>query len=244
MKMRYLYRTFKARYRDEKSELAALLAGIRPGETVADIGANKGSYIYWLQRAVGKNGKVFAYEPQPKLARYLESICSVMRWQNVKICDCALSDVTGTAQLHVPGEADSPGASLETMSGLAAAGHHYECRTDTLDRQFASERRVSCLKIDVEGHELNVFRGAKKILARDAPLLLFECESRHLRSHSMADVFNFLKSFGYTGRFFSPDGLLPLAEFNPAQHQKTEGDRFWDAPDYCNNFLFSQPNGK
>ncbi|MEJ0088724.1 MAG: FkbM family methyltransferase [Limisphaerales bacterium] len=238
MKLRYLYRTFKARYRDEKSELQAALAIIRPGDTVSDIGANKGSYLYWMQKAVGGNGKVFAFEPQPKLASYLEAVRLSMHWENVEICDCALSDSTGTGRLNVPGQNDSPGASLEAIASPAGTSHHEECRVDTLDRQLAGQSRISFLKMDVEGHELNVFRGAKEILTRHAPALLFECEARHLRSHSMTDVFNYLKAFGYTGNFFSPDGLQPLAEFDPARHQKMDGDRFWDAPDYCNNFLF------
>ena len=239
MKLRYLYRTFKARYRDEKSELAAALTAIRPGDTVADIGANKGSYLYWLQKAVGPDGKVFAYEPQPKLVRYLESVRAALRWENVSIRDCALSDTTGTARLNIPGDADSPEASLETAITITTDCHHCQCRVDTLDRQLGGEARISLLKMDVEGHELNVFRGAQEILKRHKPVLLLECEARHLRRHTMADVFDFLKKFGYRGKFFSPAGLRPLAEFDPSRHQKKTGDRFWDAPDYCNNFLFT-----
>jgi FkbM family methyltransferase len=238
MKWRYCYRAFKARYRDEKSELASALAFIRVGDTVADIGANKGAYLYWLQKAVGGDGKVFAFEPQPSLARYLKSVCAAMRWENVFVRDCALSDTVAVRTLHVPGAADSPGASLE-MPADAAGGRSYECQTDTLDRQLHGVDKISLLKIDVEGHELNVFRGAREILAQHAPALLFECEARHLRQHTMQDVFSFLENFGYTGEFFSPDGLRPLAEFNLSRHHKQIGARFWDAPDYCNNFLFT-----
>jgi FkbM family methyltransferase len=238
MQLRYLYRTFKARYRDERAELKAALALIRTGDTVADIGANKGAYLYWLQKAVGRDGKVFAFEPQPRLARYLESVRAARDWRHVQIQDCALSDETGIARLHIPGEADSPGASLEAQPPYATASRQCECRTDTLDRLLGGEQRISFLKIDVEGHELNVLRGAQQLLMRHLPALLFECEARHLTRHSMTDVFDFLKNFGYAGNFFSPAGLRPLAEFAPARHQKTDGHRFWDAPDYCNNFLF------
>ena len=40
------------------------------------------------------------------------------------------------------------------------------------------------------------------------------------------------------GEFFGPDGLRPIAEFRPEVHQASDGDRFWDRPGYCNNFLF------
>ena len=238
MKLRYCYRAFKARYRDERHELTAALAAIRPGDITADIGANKGAYLYWLQRAVGRTGKVFAYEPQMALASYLEAVCAAMRWQNVVIRNCALSDVAGTRTLHVPGRGDSPGASLETAIMEMTACRRYECSVDTLDRQLCNEKNLALLKVDVEGHEFNIFRGATEILSQQMPVILFECEARHLRQHTMQDVFVFLQGFGYTGEFFSPDGLRPLSEFNPSRHQKQIGPRFWDAPDYCNNFLF------
>jgi FkbM family methyltransferase len=242
MKFRYLYRAFKARYRDEKHELQAALAAIRPGDTVADIGANKGAYLYWLHKAVGPTGTVLGYEPQPSLARYLESVSTALHWHNVTIRECALSDVTGTGRLNVPGNGDSPGASLGTAINEVTACRHYECKVDTLDHQLSNRSRISLLKMDVEGHELNVFRGAKEILTRHAPVLVFECEARHLRQHTMADVFDFLQNFGYAGHFFAPDGLRPLREFDSARHQRQDSPRFWDAPGYCNNFLFSPKN--
>ncbi|MEA2975917.1 MAG: hypothetical protein QOF19_1437, partial [Alphaproteobacteria bacterium] len=98
--------------------------------------------------------------------------------------------------------------------------------------------RIALLKMDVEGHELKVFQGATEILANHAPILLFECEARHLAHHTMQDVFAFLQGFGYRGRFFTPDGLRPLEEFDPAIHQNPGRPRFWDRPEHCHNFLF------
>jgi len=238
MKLRYLYRAFKARYRDERAELLTALLAIRPGDTVADIGANKGAYLYWLQKAVGETGKVFAYEPQPALAGYLQSVCELMRWKNVLVRDCALSDSPGVGMLNVPGAADSPGASLEGAITERTDCRQFECPVDTLDNQLRDAARVALLKIDVEGHELRVFQGAKEVLRHHRPLIICECEARHLSQHTMQDVFNHLQACGYEGSFFSPRGVRPLSEFDPRHHQKQAGERFWDAPDYCNNFLF------
>lgn len=239
MRARFLYRAYKARFRDQSAEIAAMRALVRPGETVADIGANKGAYLYWLRHAVGATGKVFTFEPQPKLANYLRTACTKLSWANVQVNEVALSDTTGTAKLHVPGDGESPEASLEN-SIENVSGHTYECQIDTLDNQLKAAGRVSFLKIDVEGHELTMFRGARNILTQHAPALLFECEARHLRHHTMQDVFNFLSGLGYTGEFFSTTGLRPLSEFDPKQHQKQDGPRFWDQPGYCNNFLFQK----
>ena len=76
------------------------------------------------------------------------------------------------------------------------------------------------------------------MLRRARPVLLFECEQRHLATHRVADVFRELEGYGYRGEFFGPEGLRPIAEFRPEEHQSTDGDRFWDRPGYCNNFLF------
>ncbi len=238
MKARYLYRAFKARYRDQRFEFRAILSVLRRGDVAVDVGAHKGAYMYWLRKAVGAEGKVFVYEPQMRLAAYLSSVSTAMRWNNIAVHDCALSDITGVGTLHIPGNGDSPGASLDQAVLGGQSGHRCECRMDTLDHQLADVRRVALLKVDVEGHELQVFRGGLGILSRDRPLVLFECEERHLQNHRMQDVFAFLENLGYEGAFFSPQGLLPLDVFDPTIHQKHNSERFWDAHDYCNNFLF------
>lgn len=71
-----------------------------------------------------------------------------------------------------------------------------------------------------------------------SPLLVFECENRHLESGTVFDVLEYLKGFGYTGGFVWKKRLHPIAEFDPEIHQKQGTPRFWDARDYCNNFVF------
>jgi hypothetical protein len=55
----------------------------------------------------------------------------------------------------------------------------------------------------------------------------------------MPDVFSFLVDLGYTGHLLHGDALLPVSRFDPEIHQSNDGDRFWDAPNYFNNFLFT-----
>jgi FkbM family methyltransferase len=199
-----------------------------------DVGANKGAYLYWMRRAVGPRGEVYAFEPQPGLARYLESARAGMGWDNVSIREVALSDSAGRRALHVPGRENSPGASLEAGVG----GNAREVDVDTLDRQLEGAGAIRLVKVDVEGHELAVFRGAARTLAAHHPALLFESEMRHLAGRSPHEVFAFLRTLGYRGAFFSPRGLRPIEEFDPSAHQRCVPGRFWEAPGYCNNFLF------
>src|SRR5690242_8361899 len=81
---RFLVRALKARLRDERTELALIRRYLRPGDIVCDIGANKGSFIYWLSRWV-RDGRVIAFEPQPELARNLSRLCDLFGLANVTI---------------------------------------------------------------------------------------------------------------------------------------------------------------
>jgi FkbM family methyltransferase len=239
-KLRFIYRAWKARYRDQRCEIATLLAKLKPADVAVDVGANKGSYLLWLSRAV-RPGSVVAFEPQPRLAEYLKRMCAACSLENVAINAAAVSEANGEMPLFIPGPDDSPGASLEK-----AIDRREKCRTIqvpvfSLDRYFESEPgRIGAIKIDVEGHELAVLRGAERILREHAPLLVFECEARHLSEGNVATVLNFVRQQGYDGWFVCRGRLQPISDFREDVHQRKVGDRFWDSPDYYNNFIMEK----
>lgn len=240
MNLRFIYRNLKARFRDQRQEIKALLAHIKPGDTVVDCGANKGSYVFTLSRAVGLNGTVIAFEPQRKLAAYLRNMVQSCGLNNVCIEEKGVSDHAGTMQLLIPGGDTSPGASLEKSIMQREECASYPVDVVSLDEYFAARTgRISALKIDVEGHEFAVLQGAQNILKQDAPLLVFECEQRHLSDISVAEILAWLEALGYGGWFIRHGELRPLAEFCIELHQQQQGERFWDAPDYCNNFVMT-----
>jgi FkbM family methyltransferase len=235
---RFYIRAVKARFRDQKAELLTIRQHVRPHDTVCDIGANKGSFVYWLSRWCPA-GAVIAFEPQQDLVTLLGSVCR--RLKNVTIEPKAVYSRSGTFPLYVP-PGHSPGASLVTdLQGQACVA--VAVPTISLDEYFAPGDRVSLLKIDVEGAELDVFKGADRILREQSPLVVFECENRHLKIGTVHDVFSHLTGLGYEGRFICGDRLLPIAEFDSRLHQPQTGDWFWKRAGYCNNFIFSKSNG-
>jgi FkbM family methyltransferase len=196
-----------------------------------DIGANKGSYLFWLARWARQ---AIAFEPQPSLADYLRQATSAVGLSNVLIEEAGVSDHAGEAPLYVP-SVGSPEASLVCHTASASI----PVRLVTLDDYFPPSVDVGLIKIDVEGGEYAVLRGAERLLRERRPVLLFESEGRHLGGGDVRDGFELLQRFGYQGSFFQRGELHPVSEFDPAKHQRSEGEKFWRSPDYVNNFLFT-----
>ena len=207
---------------------------LRPGDVAVDAGAYKGGYTYWMRQHVGASGQVFAFEPQPELADFLARVVHAFSWTNVHVEQVGLSASRGERTLHAPGAGPSQGASLyETHADSST--RRYQVPIESLDDFLEGHqlsRQVALIKCDVEGHELDVFRGAEKTLANDRPYLLFECEARHLPNGLVDDVFAHLERLGYRGSFFWAGGRRDISDFDVAEHQ-VEGRR-----PYANNFLF------
>lgn len=235
-KLRFIFRAWRYRYRLDPAEIRCLLQVLKPGNVAVDIGAHKGGYSYWMLRAVKNTGRVFAFEPQPALAQYLSGIKSLFHFNNFTLNHCGLSSATGELQLSVPGSGASPGASFEPGL-LKGKQHSHLVKVDTLDHYFGAmpDITVAFIKCDVEGHELEVFRGGEKLLRTQQPVLMFECEERHHLRYRSQDVFDFLTGLGYQGYFFRGGKLHPLSELASSGHAEP-GD-----PDYVNNFIFAPP---
>jgi len=239
--IRFLIRALKARFRDQKAEFDVIRQHLWPSDIACDIGANKGSFIYWLS-CWCRDGRVIAFEPQWELARRLASFCRTIGLSNVKVEAKAVYSHSGNKDLFVP-TGHQPGASLNHKT---LAGENFTTLSVpvvSLDEYFDEHDRVRLFKIDAEGAEFEILKGAERILRQHAPLLVFECENRHLAHGSVQDVFSYLEGFGYEGSFVCRNRLFPISKFDPALHQRQSGEWFWKRKDYCNNFIFRKPDG-
>ncbi len=235
---RFLVRGLKARFRDQIAEFDIIRRHVRPGDIVCDIGANKGSFVYWLSRWCG-DGRVVAFEPQPELARRLADVCRAMKFGNVTVEAKAVYSHSGEQDLFMPA-GHQPGASLTHAALEGASFTTLPVPVVALDDYFDADDKIALLKIDVEGAEFGVLQGAERILRRHAPLLVFECENRHLAPGHVGDVFAWLGELGYAGQFVRRNRLYPIAQFDAAVHQRQDGEWFWKRKDYCNNFVFTK----
>lgn len=239
MDWKFAFRGLKAKYKSQRTEIYALIRDLHRDQIAIDAGANKGSYLWALSKAV-PNGKVVAFEPQPLLAEYLKLACARSGLGNVVVEAAGCSDVSGTLPLAIPGrETSSPGASFEQAVSARESCRFVSVPVIILDDYFATEtRKIGALKIDVEGHELSVLKGARELIRHHKPTIVCESEQRHMTNGSISDVIDFVRSLGYNAYFCEGKKLSPASQFNPSVHQRQSGERFWDAPDYFNNFVF------
>jgi FkbM family methyltransferase len=141
---------------------AALLAAIRSGDIVWDIGANEGLYTEKFARQVEPSGHVVAFEPSPRNVEVLRS-----RFTNsnrVTICPVALADQAGTATFYANGSVDGTTDSLVARTP-GAVPLQVEVRTGD---EFLLRFPPNVIKIDVEGFELEVLGGLREVLASPA----------------------------------------------------------------------------
>jgi len=152
-------------------EYAAFRAAATPGMVALDIGANVGAYSILLGQWAGPSGRVYAFEPSGAAFRGLVRHVSLNAQDGiVQAVAVAVSDVDGNGDLIV---AETAGESR--LAGPSEAGATSSVPTTTIDAFCGRERlQPSFIKIDVEGGELAVLRGAREtIRRRDRDVALF-----------------------------------------------------------------------
>lgn len=195
----------------EVAETAFCEDVLAPGMTAFDVGANMGLYTLLMAKLVGQTGIVHSFEPEPDNFGRLGVNVALNGCANVKARQTAVFSASGRRPLSVyerrlnawhslgaPALADPfrPGA-------LATPVTTVEVETVALDDYCREEEvaRIDVLKIDVEGAELDVLRGARGLLESGRiDLILFEVSVPQVLSlgHRPDDIFTYLATFGFT----------------------------------------------
>ncbi|MBI4507921.1 MAG: FkbM family methyltransferase [Chloroflexi bacterium] len=173
---------------------------LRPGMVFCDVGAHVGQYTLMAAAAVGEAGRVYAFEPEPRNFGRLRSNVELNGFRNVFLHQCAVSDVSGgaTFYVHSGGNFNSGNHSLRPDPDLAHP-QAIVVRTVTLADALLHAPKIDMIKIDVEGAEMLVLRGAEAILVRDHPIVLFEAEERQTTrfGYSTIELKRYVSSLGY-----------------------------------------------
>jgi len=200
--------------RFEPEVSTAIFALVRPGMTVLDIGANIGVHTLHLAKLVGETGRVLAFEPNPVASEELHRNIALNQVKNVTMLKVALWERDGDKTFHFPENG------MEAMGGLLNTSRFkvaYEAKVETarLDTILArlDVQKVDFVKIDVEGAELPVLKGADSLFSADScPPILYE--SALINSmpylYTPDDLHQFLSSKGYMIEMIDVDNYLAL----------------------------------
>lgn len=185
-------------------EIVLLLERIlRTGDVYVDVGANIGFMTINGAKVVGDNGRVIAIEPEPRVLTKLRHNVEINCANNVTIVPRAIGEYIGTAIF-----------SVATEEGLSRLDHglgdnpcmvlleKIEVPVTTLDsliEEVVPGRPVRLVKMDIEGFEYSVFKGARKLLHRAETIFIFESNSGALAQNglSLIDIHAFLIAENY-----------------------------------------------
>ncbi len=180
-------------------ELDLIRYAVREGETAIDIGANYGLYSYHLSRAVGANGRVYAFEPIPFTAGVFRLIARLLRFRNVELIEKGCGEADGEVVFTVP--VQESGAIIAGTVHMGARnndrpGHERHarfkrtqkvtCKVVTVDDYLGDLNDVSFLKCDIEGADLYALRGAKRLIERHHPVVVCEINPWFLEGFGIA----------------------------------------------------------
>jgi FkbM family methyltransferase len=213
---------------------------VDPGREAIDVGAHIGRYSARLSQIVPH---VFAFEAHPRLAYVLKHSLP----QTVTVKHAAVSHNSGLVQLNIPiidGRQSDGLGSLESAADSvihATVCKKIEVPAITLDELASHD--IGFVKIDVEGHELNVLYGAQTLIERQRPTILVEAEERH-NPGIIKKLFSFFSERQYVGIFFNGHKVCYAENFTPELQNEEIFKRMHNQGiprkriPYINNFLF------
>lgn len=178
-------------------ELAYLERVLSPGKVFIDVGANFGVYTLIASKLVGEPGRVFAFEPTAQSFAILRQNIALNHFSNVRAFQVALAETRGKAWLYHGWDPVGNSLGVDPLCGDKGEVVQIEALDNLLEENGVD--RVDAIKIDVEGAEELVLRGAIRSLTTYRPIVIFEynpgCAARLDLSPDGAR--DFLESLGY-----------------------------------------------
>lgn len=206
----------------EKETVSFLSSIVINGDIVYDIGANIGYYTLVLSKLVGETGRIHAFEPSFREFSILADNLQLNHLHNGYLNQLAVTDHSGMMEMSVM---DDPAFGAYNTLGKPT---HRKVENSTIRKEIVRgmalddycsaypTQKPSIIKIDVEGAELDVLRGGRKLLSQDdSPLLVIEVCEATLRGLDVTPdkVIKMLQDYGYDLFSIHPQGyLVPFTE--------------------------------
>ena len=180
----------------ESYESSLFLDAVAGRHDVIDIGAHVGYYTLMAANAIRHTGTVWAFEPHPANFALLRDNIESNDLSNVFATNAAASDSPGRASLFVAQDGNTGGHSLAAKPGRSKS---IEVRLVRVDDVVPPGTRISVVKIDAEGSEVEVLRGMRRVLTENRPLLFAEFFPAAMAraGHDPQEFLAQLESYGY-----------------------------------------------
>jgi FkbM family methyltransferase len=205
----WLFRHITRKYAEPEAE--RLGDWLAEDSLCVDIGAHAGSWSIALSRLVPR-GRVVAFEGFPYYARILKRILPILGCRNVDVVDKVVAESEEPLELIWKTEQGERLTGLTHIRGSAEkTGDALVVASTTLDSFFARrDARVSFIKMDIEGAELQALRGGRNLVSHDRPIVYLELDAQHTSRYGYApqDVFLFFAGLGYHGMVVDQGGAL------------------------------------
>jgi FkbM family methyltransferase len=189
------------RGRFERNEIDFVRRTVQPGQHVIDAGAHIGLFAMHLAAAVGASGSVHCFEPFDANADCLDLAIAENGFAGRVVLErAAVGSASGTASLvYAPATLNSGGAFIGRRGGRVPEGHETRpVRAIALD-EYPLPRPIRFIKIDVEGAEPQVLRGAARLLREDRPVILSEVHPSQLQAVSGVTPAAFIRQLAELG---------------------------------------------
>ncbi|MEP6506616.1 MAG: FkbM family methyltransferase [Gemmatimonadales bacterium] len=220
------------------------LSVIERGDTVIDVGANVGAHTVAFSHIVGSNGKVFSIEPvEANYVRLASTVRRRTRFTNTILIKAAVGLPARPGQsviVRVPGDDFTQAALVAHTEGSWRSGQNvreYHTVLTSVDAEVERARptRVDFLKIDVEGGELDVVKGAANTLKQFLPLVYCEVYEKWAESfgYTPLTLFSLVRDLGYTESRIIRDGrvnAIRLGDKVPTNLFRESADVLFAAP--------------
>lgn len=237
----FLHRLVKNyRYEQERIEVEEAIVPIFLSQTTEciDVGANYGRYTVLMSFF---SQHVHSFEPSPQCINSLKNLSL----SNASIYPNALSSSEGFGEYFAPikeGSYFSSHGSLE-QSVLTAYRDVDKIKVSKSTLDSLSSKPISFVKIDVEGHEMEVLSGGQKLISEQQPVFMVEAEERHSPG-SLVKIKEFFDKFDYQGFYISGKEVFPFDSFVAELQNSQELQRSVPRREmgYVNNFIFIPPS--
>lgn len=178
---------------------------LQPGDVFLDIGANIGYHSLFVAAHLRDTGRVYAFEPLPRLAKQIESSIQSNGFSNVTVCNFGLAENNDDDRTIYIRDENTGGSSLfryDHLENVRIKGLE-KIKLRTLD-SFLDSPRVALIKIDVEGYEFEVLKGAANVIAKTRPIIIVEFSPVFYSQQGgtkAEEILAFLECIGY--KFFT-----------------------------------------